>query len=361
MNKSLLVTLCFLFSFSTYGFEADSLTLKEIQSIEKRIDLKLTEIDKEFEKIKNAKKKDNWDIVSIISGFFSSVIIAGLGIYFTWNYRKIQEEKEAAINLQQLKVKEVEIVEKFIPYLTGTEEQQEYSILAIKALGNTDLALELTTLYRSKGAVNALSKIEKTSSEPDRVKAQNALSIMFDSLKYSIVKIKSDGKFIGSGFYISDQGHALSMNYMLDGSMGDISLENYGGTIPQITNLEFSADNTGLGLIHTSQNNTSPLTLSNDKVSLNQQVFISGFTDSRTSMFHYSGEVVGIGEDEFEVTANIPLNGIGLGGSPVFDNQGMLIGVLSASYRDGAAFIMKSTSLIKSKIDSIENSSQQTI
>lgn len=339
---------------------SDSLIRIEIRNIENRVDEKLNSINEDIKKIKETKEKDTWDKISIVSGFLSSVIIALIGIYFTESYRRIQAKKEAALNEQELKVKEVETVEKFIPFLTGTEVQQEYAILAIQALGNTDLAIKLTKLYQSKGAVNALTKIENASSKEDRIKAQKALSEIFDSLKYSLVKIIASWKgklqFSGNGFYVSNNGHIVTMNYVIqshDKNILDIVVENYVGSKPKIERIIPSENfDNGLGIIYTDNSKSTPLTISHEKVGLNQKIFVSGFSDSKKSMFHYSGEVVGVMEDFYDIKANVGKYRE-LAGSPVFNNQGHLIGIISTYNSESKTFGVIKAQSIKEKVKGI--------
>jgi hypothetical protein len=145
------------------------------------------------------------------------------------------------------------------------------------------------------------------------------------------------------------------MNYVLqdhNGKIRDITVEDFGGNMPKIKQIIPSEDKGGIGVIHTDNSNSTPLNISEENIGLNQKIFVSGFSDSRKSMFHYSGEVVGVMENHFEIKANVRYYRE-LAGSPVFNNQGQLIGIVYTYNKNSQTFGVVSIPLIKDKINVI--------
>jgi hypothetical protein len=119
--------------------------------------------------------KDSWQKFSSISTFLSSVVIAAIGIYFTNVYNERQSKREALLQEQHNKNLQMEILEKYIPHLTGEdEERKRAAIIMIKTLGNEELALALIEAYPTKGTkeagdaimVSSAAKIEDFGQRP---------------------------------------------------------------------------------------------------------------------------------------------------------------------------------------------------
>ena len=111
------------------------------------------------------KPKDAWDKFSAIGPFLSGLLVAGIGLYFTQSY-----------NTQQIRLNEIQTVERFIPRLLGTQEEKELAILAISAIGNTELATKLATRYPSQGTAAALQKLANIAEPGEQKRAQEALA-----------------------------------------------------------------------------------------------------------------------------------------------------------------------------------------
>jgi len=125
--------------------DSEAEQLKEIIGQQKAIIAKLNE----------SKKKDLWDRVASLSGLFtflSSIVIAMIGIHFTNAYKA-----------QEVRISEAQTVEKFMPYLTGANENAKRgAILAVASLSNKELAARLGALSASSGTIDALELIFKT-------------------------------------------------------------------------------------------------------------------------------------------------------------------------------------------------------
>lgn len=111
------------------------------------------------------KPKDTWDKFSALGPFLSGLLVAGIGFYFTWSY-----------NRQQLRLNEIQTVERFIPRLLGMQEEKELAIIAISAIGNNELATKLATRYPSQGTAAALQTLTRTAESGEQKRAQEALT-----------------------------------------------------------------------------------------------------------------------------------------------------------------------------------------
>ncbi|MDB4950559.1 MAG: putative peptidoglycan-binding protein [Gemmatimonadetes bacterium] len=120
--------------------------------------------------------KDWWEKFANISTFLSSVVIASVGLVFTNCYNMRQADRDSDNRRQQLAVQQVEIVQKFMPQLTGSEDQKKLALIAISALGNSELATKLAALDRSSGSQQALEAIASSPDPHVRTLAQRALA-----------------------------------------------------------------------------------------------------------------------------------------------------------------------------------------
>jgi hypothetical protein len=115
--------------------------------------------------------KDPWDKFSTVSTILSAILIATVGGYFTHRF----EERQAK---EQRKIQETQAVAQLMPYLTGTDQQQKRAFVAIKALGDTQLMVELAASDpKAPGAREALRNVEfYAGTQGERNLAINVLS-----------------------------------------------------------------------------------------------------------------------------------------------------------------------------------------
>lgn len=113
------------------------------------------------------RKKDFWDKLSAVGPLIAGLIISGIGSWFTYTY-----------NQRQIRLQEVQTVEKFIPHLLGDQESKELAILAISSLGNTRLATELAVRYPSSGTAAALESLSATGDTTAQQLADEAISML---------------------------------------------------------------------------------------------------------------------------------------------------------------------------------------
>lgn len=108
--------------------------------------------------------KDAWDKIGALAPIVSGLLISVMAGYFTYSY-----------NQQQLRLQEIQTIEKFIPHLLGNEKSKKAAILAISSLTNTKLAARFASLFASEGTVSALKSIATTGDTRDRTIATEAL------------------------------------------------------------------------------------------------------------------------------------------------------------------------------------------
>jgi len=124
---------------------------------------------------KREKNKDFWDKFSSASTFISGVIVALVGLYFTNSYNAQQAARDEILKTQQLRLAEVEVVQKFIPQLNGTDKEKKLALIAISSLGNAELATKIAVLDQSEGAKAALQSLSESGSPEEKRYAQRAL------------------------------------------------------------------------------------------------------------------------------------------------------------------------------------------
>ncbi len=117
-------------------------------------------------------EKDTWDKVAAVAPIISGIFIFLAGGVFTFSY-----------NQQQLKVQEIQTIEKFIPHLTGNEQSKKAAILAINSLADAKLAGKIASIYASQGTVSALQSMTKSGDDKDRAIAEQALAKTIESLR----------------------------------------------------------------------------------------------------------------------------------------------------------------------------------
>jgi hypothetical protein len=116
-------------------------------------------------------QKDIWDKIAALAPIISGMLIFVMGGYFTYSY-----------NQQQLKVQEIQTIEKFIPHLMGNDQSKRAAILAISSLTNAELAGKFAQIFASKGTVSALQSMAETGSESERSSASTALAKAMENI-----------------------------------------------------------------------------------------------------------------------------------------------------------------------------------
>jgi esterase/lipase superfamily enzyme len=188
--------------------------------------------------------KDAWDKFATISTFMSSVIIALMGLYFTYSYNRAESARRELSEARQHQINELEVVAKFMPYLTGNDENgKRTSITTIKALAGVQLAAAMAELHPSPGTAEGLEAIAQssTTSGQDRMIAATAANKIRDSLPAIRVFYATDRARISNGkvSYGTERGQ-LSLGF----ASVTIPESHQIGTLeqPKIYKFEFKSD-----------------------------------------------------------------------------------------------------------------------
>lgn len=118
--------------------------------------------------------KDIWDKTAAIAPIISGGLIFAMGGICTYNY-----------NQQQLRLQEIQTIEKFIPHLMGNEQSKRAAILAISSLTNAELAGKFAQIFASRGTVSALQSIAENGSDKEKNIAADALASALEKTRTS--------------------------------------------------------------------------------------------------------------------------------------------------------------------------------
>ncbi|MDZ4833755.1 MAG: hypothetical protein SGJ27_08235 [Candidatus Melainabacteria bacterium] len=134
-------------------------------------------------------KKDMWDKLTATTPLVTGLIMSGIGLFFAYTN-----------NQAQLKLQETQTIEKFIPHLTGTEQEKKAAIIAMSSLADTETASKYAELFPSEGTASALQSIvsSRHTKERDKVIATKALASTFNKLgdKYKSTNDGSVNNFV---------------------------------------------------------------------------------------------------------------------------------------------------------------------
>jgi len=101
--------------------------------------------------------KDMWDKLAAIGPVISGICVFAIGGYFTYVH-----------NQEQLRIQEIETMEKFLPRLSGDEQSKRAAILAISSLTNAELAKRITAIYASNGPASTMQSLAQNSIEKNK-------------------------------------------------------------------------------------------------------------------------------------------------------------------------------------------------
>ena len=271
------------------------------------------------------KSKDNWDKFAAISVFLSTVIIAGMGAYFTQVFNNRQNERNAALKDQEIRVAQIQTVEKFIPHLTGTEDQKRLAVLLINALGNPEIATKLATLYPSEGTIGALKSIAQSGTDNERASAKQALQSIFDRQRKAVVQLATKAaqpQPFASGFIVTATGYVITADY----TMGVLPyvIITADGIAHDATTIDVNKS-LGVALLKMSGTEHPVLPFGNPRALGNDSVLAIGTKGDlalQPAMGRISKDDANYVYVKFEFKVN------GFGGGPVVDREGRMIGMV---------------------------------
>lgn len=123
------------------------------------------------------KAKDGWDKVDIIFKFLGSVLIAGIGLYFTheFNNRQMQanlqqKERDDAYRDNQAQLNKIQAIGQLTPMLTGNNRRQvDVGILLVNELTNdTNLLRHLARELKDQGGAKAIITLSNSEQNQDK-------------------------------------------------------------------------------------------------------------------------------------------------------------------------------------------------
>ena len=111
-------------------------------------------------------KKTRWDKFSILSSFFSGVVLAIIGIVFTIKFSQEQNkiaQKQAELAEQQIQISQMQALETFIPYLNHEKaEMRKFAAERIAGVAGADYATQLATIFKSEEVAKVAEKARAT-------------------------------------------------------------------------------------------------------------------------------------------------------------------------------------------------------
>lgn len=242
-----------------------------------KLDRQLQELSKEIKSEK--KKKDIWDKISAVSTLASGVVVALVVLYFTLTFNERQSQRNSDLKVQENRIAELQALEKFIPYLTGSEESKKFAILTLSSLGYSEFVSKFAELDQGQGAISALSTIAAVSPEEEKKRASQSIEAIFAKIRSAVVAIviKSKGSIrdMSSGILVNPNGYILTTFHGL--------LEDIGSQSITVTTLDgkdyraklFSSDSLNdLAVLKIEGVGFSTLPFSQRPLELDEQIFV---------------------------------------------------------------------------------------
>jgi hypothetical protein len=144
--------------------------------------------------------KDGWDKLAAVSGLISAVLVAAIGAAATIVYNRRQRAAESSERDRELRTSEAQTVASFLPHLHSSDtKEKEAALVAMSALGNTELVTKLARIYQDDASVGALSKIASGADPKAKRLAEESLEQI---LGKAVVKIDHE-EGITTGFCVA--------------------------------------------------------------------------------------------------------------------------------------------------------------
>ena len=156
--------------------------------------------------------KDVWEKIEAVAPLLSAVIVAIIGGIATYIYNERQRAATAVQQKREMQTMEVQTVASFLPHLhSGNTQEKEAALVAMSALGNTEMVTRLAKIYRDDASVGALSQIA-AGAEPEAGRlAEESLEQILAS---AVVKVHVDENPVATGFAVSP-GFVASADYVI--------------------------------------------------------------------------------------------------------------------------------------------------
>ena len=97
-------------------------------------------------------RKDIWDKLSAVSTFLSGVLIAAIGLIFTYLHNETESQRNTNLKINEGRIAETQTFEKFIQYLNSTKEADiNLAIIGISSL-NKELGGRILVHFSAYGS-----------------------------------------------------------------------------------------------------------------------------------------------------------------------------------------------------------------
>jgi hypothetical protein len=126
-------------------------------TVEEQLSELATEQSKLLKALEADRKKgrDLWEKLGMLSGVVSALLVAFIG-YLTIRENQVRARDEGARKQAEIDMLQMQTIEKFIPHLAATsEEEKKVTVLALSLLKNDKFVAQLTTLYPTSGVKQA--------------------------------------------------------------------------------------------------------------------------------------------------------------------------------------------------------------
>ncbi|MEI6949606.1 peptidoglycan recognition family protein [Paraflavisolibacter sp. H34] len=183
---------------------------KSFDAPNQRVEEELIEVNKNLalliEKIDGRKKRDVWDRFQILASFISSVLFAGVGLYFTtvYNHREAdrqeklqsaqlamaerEEKRDSLMKHSQLRIEELNAITNITPFLASKDENiRRYAMFALQSLfKKEDIAVSLANKSYEN---NNLKKLSLNDTIRSKLLSKTNGSVL---LSYALMVIEQD-------------------------------------------------------------------------------------------------------------------------------------------------------------------------
>ena len=196
------------------------------------------------------------------------------------------------------------------------------------------------SLWRGEGSVS-----QTATGADSNVKVENDRRELFAAIKPGVVRVESDGAFVGTGWFVNRSGAIMTTAYLAGRLKTDairVKLSNGSRVRAHLTTIDHTSD---VALLNAEvPEGVTALDLASETLSQDDRV-IAVVQSVDEEWFGVTGKVSRIGVDtplgKGRIEVDIAESG-GRLGSPVMNEQGAVVGVMQGSYenRPGYAFLI---------------------
>jgi S1-C subfamily serine protease len=327
-------------AYSGQGSNTANVSTVQIDAFNKRVEV----LEK---KVKDKNTKDLWDKISSSAPLISGLLVALIGAFATYLFNKQKTQSEAKKNARELSILEVQTVESFLPHLSsGDEASVKAALYAIEALGNQELTTKLGGLFGGKGALEALLTISGQREGDLKQRSSSAIGNILSNKRPSVVQVVGSEGLVGTGFFVDDNGLIVTVLHVIQ-HQTEVLVKLVTGETYNVE-LVKSDEKNDLAYLRINDFKSVPLPLFRGHFDQPlAQVAIIGNSpniDWETRIGTMIGSTVA-GEFKHQVM-DLP-SSAGYSGAPIFNSDGVVIGILRARDREGGKVFSISTEVIQ--------------